>query len=179
MNPFNDLVTRRASQVWSVPFPRHITCLECGRRLEALGGHLSKIHSMSADQYRIRHGLVTDYPLRAREPPAPQFTVPRIHEYVKAFRLGGSGSRRCKFEFALPEFSLAVMRSSNRKLWDMIVNVRGFCRYTDSAVWVTIREFQASVILETGKGHRFELIVFQFENAVAMGMCRIHFSELW
>lgn len=175
----NDIIRRRASEVWSVQIPRHTTCLECGRKLESLSGHLSKIHKMTSAQYRLRHGLAADYPLQAKEPPAPQSAVPRIHKYVKDFRLGSPGGLSCTFEFPLPEFSLAMMRPSNRKLWDMIADVREFCRETDSAVWVSIREFQASVILETGRGEKFQLVVFHFDRAIPMAMCRIYFPELW
>ena len=174
----NDFVTRRASQVWSVPIARHITCLECGRKLEALGGHLSKIHKMTAGQYRVRHGLSTDYPLQIKEPPAPHSSEPRIIQHVKDFRLGHHGGLICSFEFPLPQFSLAMMKLGNRRSWAMINDVREFCLGSDMRVWVSIREFQSSIMLETGKGTQFRLIVFQFEKKIDMAICRIRFGEL-
>lgn len=42
-----------------------VLCHECGRRLNALGTHLHKIHGMTADEYRDAHGLPRTLPLTA------------------------------------------------------------------------------------------------------------------
>jgi hypothetical protein len=137
------------------------------------------MHKLTSDQYRRRHGLEADYSLESKEPPAPESAIPGVHKHVKTFRFGNSGGLTCAFEFTLPEFSLAMIRESNRKTWDKIGEVRDFCRYTDTDVWVSIREFQASVILETGRGEKFQLVVFQFSTPSGLAMCRITFPELW
>jgi hypothetical protein len=175
----SDIITRRATEVWSVPVPKRITCLDCGRKLRALGGHLSKCHNMTSGQYRKRHGLVADYPLQVKEPPAPQSEEPRIVNHVKDFHLGLQGGLTCSFELPLPQFSLAMMSSTNRRNATMISDVREACRDYGITVWVSIREFQSSVILETGRGTRFRLIIFQFSKKTDMVMCRLRFSELW
>lgn len=43
--------------------PDEITCLECGRSLSQLASHLSRVHQMTAQEYRARHGLPASYSL--------------------------------------------------------------------------------------------------------------------
>ena len=175
----NDITIRRATEIWSAPIPRRIACLECGRKFEVLSGHLSRKHKIAPAQYRENHGFAPNYPLQVKEPPAPQSAGHRIVEYYKDFRLGLPGGLTCCFEFPLPEFSLAALETTNRQDFKLISEVRDFCDWADINVWVSIREFQTSVILETGKGTQFRLWVFQFSKNVHMATCKMRFSELW
>ena len=49
-----------------------VQCLECGQSFRALGPHLSRVHAMSARQYRARHDLPASYPLAADDLRAEQ-----------------------------------------------------------------------------------------------------------
>jgi len=46
-------------------FPDHIVCLEDGKKLQTLKGHLNTSHGMTAEQYRARSSLPRDYPMVA------------------------------------------------------------------------------------------------------------------
>jgi hypothetical protein len=173
------IITRRATEVWSVPIPGNITCLDCGRKFKALGGHLSKGHNMTSSQYRHRHALPPGYRLQIKEPPAPPSAEHRIVEHIKDFHFGTPGGVTCSFEFPLPEFSLATPSSSYGKDDAWISDVREFCDGADMPVWISLKGFQASIITETGKGMKFRLLVFQFRKNTDMAMCRLRFGELW
>jgi hypothetical protein len=43
-----------------------LECLDCGRRMRFLGGHLPRRHGMTAADYRARWGLPADAPLAGR-----------------------------------------------------------------------------------------------------------------
>jgi len=45
--------------------PDAITCLECGARFKMLKRHLGTDHNLTPAEYRVRWGLVSDYPLVA------------------------------------------------------------------------------------------------------------------
>ena len=45
--------------------PNYIVCLEDGRQLQMLKGHLRSAFDMTPDQYRTRWGLPADYPMVA------------------------------------------------------------------------------------------------------------------
>ncbi len=45
--------------------PNYIVCLEDGRKLKMLKGHLKAAHELTPDAYRERWGLARDYPLVA------------------------------------------------------------------------------------------------------------------
>ena len=45
--------------------PNYIVCLEDGRHLQMLKGHLRRALNMTPDQYRRRWGLPVDYPMTA------------------------------------------------------------------------------------------------------------------
>lgn len=50
--------SERAGSVATISGPDGLlTCLECGRRFRALGRHLHVAHSLTAIEYRARHGL--------------------------------------------------------------------------------------------------------------------------
>ena len=53
-----------------VPIKRSVTanyivCLEDGRKMKMLKGHLKRHHNMTPDEYRVRWGLPGDYPIVA------------------------------------------------------------------------------------------------------------------
>ncbi len=43
----------------------YIVCLEDGRKMKMLKGHLKRHHNMTPDEYRVRWGLPGDYPIVA------------------------------------------------------------------------------------------------------------------
>jgi len=45
--------------------PDYIVCLEDGRKLKLLRGHLRSAFNMTPDQYRVKWGLRSDYPMVA------------------------------------------------------------------------------------------------------------------
>ena len=45
--------------------PDHVVCLECGRKMRVLRGHLRAVHGLSDHEYRQRHGLPFEHPLVA------------------------------------------------------------------------------------------------------------------
>jgi predicted transcriptional regulator len=59
-----------------------ITCLDCGYEAQMLKRHLTTAHGMNVNEYRIRWGLASDYPMVARNYAA------RRSELAKASGLG-------------------------------------------------------------------------------------------
>lgn len=45
--------------------PDHITCLECGEQFATIKQHLRKTHNLTPDEYRLKWGLFSDYPMAA------------------------------------------------------------------------------------------------------------------
>lgn len=46
-------------------FPDYIVCLEDGKKLKMLKRHLKTAYNLTPDEYRVRWGLPTDYPMVA------------------------------------------------------------------------------------------------------------------
>lgn len=46
-------------------FPSYIVCMECAKKMTMLKRHLMTEHSLTIDQYRMRHGLPNTYPMVA------------------------------------------------------------------------------------------------------------------
>ncbi|ASG21375.1 MucR family transcriptional regulator [Nitrospirillum viridazoti] len=57
--------------------PEDIVCLECGRRMQMLKGHLAAAHGLTPDQYRTRWGLPDNYPVTAPAYSATRSTLAR------------------------------------------------------------------------------------------------------
>ncbi len=62
--------------------PDYVICLEDGRKLKMLKRHLRNAYNMSPDQYRIKWGLSSDYPMVA-----PEYAA-RRSELAKKIGLG-------------------------------------------------------------------------------------------
>lgn len=59
-----------SSQIPAVPvkksiMPHAITCLECGVQYKSLKRHLTSNHQQTAEEYRAKWGLPSDYPMVA------------------------------------------------------------------------------------------------------------------
>ena len=65
-----------------------IVCLECGKPLKVLKGHLSSAHGLSVKDYRARWGLPADYPMVA-----PNYAAQRS-ELAKKIGLGTKPRKR-------------------------------------------------------------------------------------
>jgi predicted transcriptional regulator len=68
--------------------PEAITCLDCGRQVKMLKGHLMASHKLTPVAYRERWGLKKDYPMVA-----PNYAAQRS-ELAKSIGLGQQGRRR-------------------------------------------------------------------------------------
>jgi predicted transcriptional regulator len=68
--------------------PNYIVCLEDGRQLQMLKGHLRSAFDMTPDQYRRRWGLPADYPMTA-----PNYSKKRS-QLAKNARLGTQPRRK-------------------------------------------------------------------------------------
>jgi predicted transcriptional regulator len=62
--------------------PDYIVCLEDGKRFKSLKRHLRTTHKMTPEQYRLRWGLMADYPMVA-----PSYAAERSR-LAKAIGLG-------------------------------------------------------------------------------------------
>jgi transcriptional regulator GlxA family with amidase domain len=69
---------------------RHVTCLECGRKMRRLRRHLAIAHGLTPATYRQRAGLPHDYPLVCGE------LSRQIAERARANGLAGQGARARK-----------------------------------------------------------------------------------
>jgi len=73
--------------------PDYIVCLEDGKKLKMLKRHLRSTYNMTPDEYRVKWGLPSDYPMVA-----PNYARQRS-EFAKKIGLGrnsGKGSRRSR-----------------------------------------------------------------------------------
>ena len=71
--------------------PDYIICLEDGKKLKMLKRHLRSTYNMTPDEYRVKWGLPSDYPMVA-----PNYAKQRS-EFAKKIGLGrnsGKGVRR-------------------------------------------------------------------------------------
>lgn len=64
-----------------------VTCLDCGFEAQMLRPHLTRVHGLTADEYRARWGLRSDFPMVARNYSA------RRSEMAKALGLGRRAKR--------------------------------------------------------------------------------------
>lgn len=78
-----------------------ITCLECGAKLKTLKRHLQVEHGLSAEEYRKRWNLKSDYPIVA-----PEYAA-RRKELAKQIGLGRKVSRK-KAQSGAPEAPAAA-----------------------------------------------------------------------
>ena len=67
-------------------FPDYIVCLEDGKKLKMLKRHLKTAYNLTPDEYRVRWGLPTDYPMVA-----PNYAKLRS-EFAKSIGLGRKGT---------------------------------------------------------------------------------------
>ena len=79
--------TRRANRKAAVPVKRSITpdyivCLEDGKKLKMLKRHLRTTYGLSPEEYRIKWGLPTDYPMVA-----PNYAA-QLSDFAKKIGLG-------------------------------------------------------------------------------------------
>ena len=91
---FDRILTDRGSsgQKPAVPIadsvtPDHLICLEDGRRLKLLKRYLRTRYGLSPEQYRIKWGLPSDYPMAA-----PNYAAERAR-MARTAGLGRSGAR--------------------------------------------------------------------------------------
>lgn len=70
--------------------PGFIVCLEDGKKLKMLKGHLRTAYDMTPDEYRAKWGLPVDYPMVA-----PNYSKQRS-EFAKKIGLGRKSGRRRK-----------------------------------------------------------------------------------
>jgi predicted transcriptional regulator len=70
--------------------PDYIVCLEDGKKLKMLKRHLRSTYNMTPDEYRVRWGLPTDYPMVA-----PNYAAQRS-EFAKRIGLGRSSVRQSR-----------------------------------------------------------------------------------
>ena len=72
--------------------PEYIVCLEDGKRLKMLKRHLRTTYNLTPDEYRVKWGLSSDYPMVA-----PNYAKQRS-AFAKKIGLGrrGAGRRRGK-----------------------------------------------------------------------------------
>jgi predicted transcriptional regulator len=68
--------------------PDYIICLEDGKKLKMLKRHLKTAYNMTPDEYRVRWGLPSDYPMVA-----PNYAKQRS-KLAKAIGLGTKARRR-------------------------------------------------------------------------------------
>ncbi len=68
--------------------PDYIICLEDGKKLKMLKRHLKTAYNMTPDEYRMRWGLPSDYPIVA-----PNYAKKRS-KLAKAIGLGTKARRR-------------------------------------------------------------------------------------
>ncbi len=68
--------------------PDYIICLEDGKKLKMLKRHLKTAYNMTPDEYRVRWGLASDYPMVA-----PNYAKQRS-KLAKAIGLGTKARRR-------------------------------------------------------------------------------------
>ena len=71
--------------------PDYIICLEDGKKLKMLKRHLRSTYNMTPDEYRVKWGLPSDYPMVA-----PNYAKQRS-DFAKKIGLGrnsGKGARR-------------------------------------------------------------------------------------
>jgi predicted transcriptional regulator len=62
--------------------PDHIVCLEDGKKVKMLRGHLRRVHGMTPHEYQVKWGLPEDYPMVA-----PNFSA-RRRSVAKQIGLG-------------------------------------------------------------------------------------------
>jgi len=67
--------------------PEYLVCLEDGKRLKMLKRHLRTNYDMTPDQYRLKWGLPSDYPMVA-----PNYAAQRS-AFAKKIGLGRSGRK--------------------------------------------------------------------------------------
>jgi len=67
--------------------PDYLVCLEDGKRLKMLKRHLRSTYNMTPDEYRLKWGLPSDYPMVA-----PNYAEQRS-AFAKKIGLGRSGGR--------------------------------------------------------------------------------------
>jgi predicted transcriptional regulator len=67
--------------------PDYLICLEDGKKLKMLKRHLRSTYNMTPDEYRMKWGLVPDYPMVA-----PNYAKQRS-EFAKKIGLGRGTSR--------------------------------------------------------------------------------------
>jgi predicted transcriptional regulator len=78
----------------------YIVCLEDGRKMKMLKGHLKRHHNMTPDEYRVRWGLPGDYPIVApayakqRSELAKRIGLGRKAKTVKAKGKGKSAAKK-------------------------------------------------------------------------------------
>lgn len=68
--------------------PEHIVCLEDGKKLKMLKRHLRTAYNMTPEEYRLKWGLPSDYPMVA-----PNYARQRS-DLAKKIGLGNSRGRR-------------------------------------------------------------------------------------
>ena len=66
--------------------PDYIVCLEDGKKLKMLKRHLRTVYGLSPDEYRVKWGLPTDYPMVA-----PNYSKQRS-AFAKKIGLGRSAA---------------------------------------------------------------------------------------
>ncbi|WP_323041163.1 MucR family transcriptional regulator [Gemmobacter sp.] len=99
-----------------------IACLECGRRLSQLASHISRVHGMTGQEYRQRHGLPAGYSLASAAYRATQagITARRIADgslrpdplaASEAARSAGRGQRTAEDLARQAEIARAIPRA--------------------------------------------------------------------
>ena len=79
---------RPAVPVKKSVFPDYIVCLEDGKKLKMLKRHIKTAYNMTPDEYRMRWGLPSDYPMVA-----PNYAKQRSR-LAKEIGLGTKARRR-------------------------------------------------------------------------------------
>ncbi len=82
-----DRRVRAAVPVKKSVTPDYLICLEDGKKLKMLKRHLRTNYDLSPDQYRLKWGLPSDYPMVA-----PNYAAQRS-AFAKKIGLGRSGRR--------------------------------------------------------------------------------------
>ncbi|MFT3673548.1 MucR family transcriptional regulator [Aestuariivirga sp.] len=81
-------LTPRKSEIKRSIFPEYIVCLEDGKRFKSLRRHLRDKFGLTPEQYRLKWGLPSDYPMTA-----PRFSELRS-SLAKSMGLGVTGKRK-------------------------------------------------------------------------------------
>ena len=88
LRPPNETGQRPAVPIRDSVHPDYVVCLEDGRKMKMLKRHIHSTYGMTPDQYRIKWGLPSDYPMVA-----PNYAKQKS-EHAFNIRLGSSRKRK-------------------------------------------------------------------------------------